>query len=313
MKAVQIEKYGDASVIEVRDNVPKPSAGPGQVLVEVRAAGLNPVDSMVMLGYMKEMAPLKFPATLGGDLAGVVVEVGQGVEGFKAGDRVYGAGSALAGSSGAFAEFAAVNAGQLAHMPAKLGFVDAASLPLVGVSALQALTETMKLKAGDRILIHGGAGGIGSAAIQLARHLGANVVATARGDAAGFVKRLGANEVVDSGKADDLAALAGFDAMFETTRSELYKATLSALKKGGVLVSMAGPPDAELAAKAGVTASGQGTQVNAERLAKLADLVAKGAIKAQVHRVFPLEKAKDAFAAREAGKIRGKIVLEVKR
>ena len=312
MKAVRIEGYGDASVIEVKDDAPKPKAGPGQVLVEIHAASLNPVDSMVRLGYMKEMAPLNFPATLGGDLAGVVVEVGPGVEGLKIGDAVYGMGSVLAGSSGAFAEYAAVSAGQLAPMPTKLGFVEAASLPLTGVSALQALTEHIKLKPGDKILIHGGAGGIGSAAIQLAKHLGARVVTTVHGEAAAFAKKLGADEILDADKAGAFDTLDGFDAMFETTRADLYKSTLGALKKGGVLVSMVGAPDSELAKKQGVTAMGLGTQVNTERLRRLADLVAKGAIEPQVDRVFPLEKAKEAFVAREAGKVRGKIVLEVR-
>ncbi|MGO8695452.1 MAG: NADP-dependent oxidoreductase [Rectinemataceae bacterium] len=312
MKAVRIEGYGDASVIEVKSDTPKPKAGPGQVLVEVHAASLNPVDSMVRLGYMKEMAPLEFPATLGGDLAGVVVELGPGVEGLKVGDRVYGMGSAIAGASGAFAEYAAVSAGQLAPMPSKLGFVEAASLPLIGVSALQALTEHIKLKSGDRILIHGGAGGIGSAAIQLAKHLGARVTTTVHGEGAAFAKKLGADEILDADKAGALGALEGFDSMLETTRADLYKSTLGALKKGGVLVSMSGPPDAALATKQGVTAIGQGTQVNTERLKRLSDLVARGAIKPQVDRVFPLEKAREAFVAREAGKVRGKIVLEVK-
>jgi NADPH:quinone reductase-like Zn-dependent oxidoreductase len=308
MKAAQIGEYGDAGVVRVVGDVGRPAAGVGQVLVEVRAASLNPADSIIRLGYMQAMAPLKFPATLGLDMAGVVAEVGQGVTGLKLGDRVWGLGSMLAGGTGAFAEYAAAPAGVMGVAPAGLSFVEAASLPLAGISALQGLHEQLKAGPGRRILITGGSGGIGSLAIQMAKALGAYVAGTARGDSSGYVKSLGADLVVDLDK-ESLAQHKDYDLVFDNVGGEVYKTCFAVLRKGGVMLSMSAQPDAELAARYGVTALGIMTDVNTARLDRLSELVAAGTVKPHVHRTFPLDKAQEAFRAREAGKVRGKIVL----
>lgn len=307
MKAAQITQYGDASVVAIRQDVPRPPMGGGKVLVEVHAASLNPADSSIRMGYMHQMIPLHFPATLGIDIAGVVVEADPGVGNLKAGDRVFGSASVAAGGSGAFAEYASVPAGLLAKAPAKLSFAEAAALPLAGVSALQAL-ETLKLSKGTTIVIQGGSGGIGTFAVQMAKRLGARVIATSRGSAVDYVKSLGADQVIDFEKAGLPGSLRDCDAVFDTAGGAAYKSAFSVLKKGGTILTIAAQPDAELASKFGVTALGMMTDVATARLDRLAQLVTEG-VKVHLDRVFPFDKIKDAFLARESGHVKGKIVV----
>jgi NADPH:quinone reductase-like Zn-dependent oxidoreductase len=281
------------------------------VLVEVHAASLNPADSSIRLGYMHQMMPLHFPATLGIDIAGIVVEADPAIGGLKAGDRVFGAASVMAGGSGAFAEYASVPAGLLAKAPSGLSFVEAAALPLAGVSALQAI-EMLKLSKGSTIFIQGGSGGIGSFAIQMAKHLGARVIAACRGSAVDYVKSLGADQIIDFEKTALPGSLRDCDAVFDTAGGAAYKASFAVLKKGGTLISIAAQPDAELAAKFAVTALGQMTEVTTARLERLSQLVAGGNVKVHIDRVFPLNGVQDAFRAREAGHVKGKIVLQIK-
>jgi alcohol dehydrogenase len=310
MKAARISRYGDAGVVAVEET-PRPPLAPGKVLIEVHAASLNPADSMIRLGYMQQMAPLAFPATLGTDISGIVVETDGAVGAFRKGDKVFGTASALAGGSGAFAEYAAVPAGLLAKAPAKLGFEEDAALPLAGVSALQAL-ETLKVARGTTLFIQGGAGGIGSFAVQIAKHLGARVIASCRGSAVSYVKSLGADQVIDFETSPLPGTLHDVDAVFDTAGGDGYTAAFAVLKKGGTIITIAGMPDAELAAKHGVTALGQMTAVTTARLEKLAELVSSGKVKVHVERTFPLDKVREAFLAREAGRVKGKIVLKIK-
>jgi len=311
MKAVQISQYGDAGVLTVATDAPKPAVDDGKVLLEVRAASINPVDSMVRLGYMAKMAPLSFPATLGTDVAGVVVEVGAGAGDFRKGDKVFGMASLLAGASGAFAQYATVPAGLLARIPAGLDFAQAAALPLTGVSALEVIDEKLKAGKGSRILIHGGAGGIGTIAIQLAKHRGALVATTVLGEAVDYVRELGADKVIDFQKEAFEKVLSGYDFVFDTVAGETYRKSFAVLKRGGTIISMLEQPDAELAAKYGVTALSQMTQVTTARLNSLAELVKNKTITVHVDRVFPVDKVKEAFLAREGGKVRGKVVLSL--
>ena len=312
MKAAQIKEYGDANVVTISQNVPRPSAGNGKIVVEVHAASLNPVDSIIRLGYMHKMVPLQFPATLGIDIAGIVVEGDSAAGGLKVGDRVFGGASALAGGTGAFAEFAAVPAASVAKAPANLSFAEAAALPLAGVSALQAIVETLKPAKGSTILILGGSGAIGSFAIQMAKKLGAHVVAVCRPSAIDYVKSLGADQVIDFERGTFPESLRDCDAIFDTAGGDAYKSSFVVLKKGGTSITMAGQPDLELAAKYGVTALGQMTGVTTARLDALAKLVTDGNVKVHVERVFPLDKVKEAFLARESGHLKGKIVLQIK-
>jgi len=310
MKAAQINRYGDPSVIEIND-VAKPSLQDGQVLVEVHASSLNPYDTAVRSGAAKARYPLDFPATLGGDIAGIVTEVGAGVQHVAKGDQVYG--QAYAGTgSGAFAEYAAAAASQVAKMPTNLDFQQAGSLPLVGVSAWQALHEHLKLQAGQRIFIHGGAGGIGSLAIQIAKHIGAHVATTATGDDIAKVTRLGADQVVDYKTEDFASILNDFDAVFDTVGHDDFDKALGVLRRGGIAVSMVAPPNEARASELGVTALMQFTKVTTPALDALRELVESGAVAPQVSRTFPLVKIQAAFEARETSHVPGKIVITIK-
>ena len=239
MKAASIMQYGDAGVVAVAPDSPRPHAGGGKVLVEVHAASLNPADSAIRAGYMQQMAPLAFPATLGIDIAGIVVEADPAAPQLKAGDRVFGTASALGGGSGAFAEYAAAPAASLAKAPAKLSFLEAASLPIAGVSALMAIEEVLKPGTGSTILITGGSGGIGSIAIPLAKSRGARVIATCRGSAIDYVKSLGADQVIDFEAGAAPGNLRDIDAVFDTAGGAAYTGAFAVLKKGGTILSMA--------------------------------------------------------------------------
>jgi len=313
MKALQMKQYGGIETLELNQNAPKPSARKGQVLVEVHAASINPIDWKIRAGYLKEMVPLTMPATLGGDFFGVVAGVGKSVSDLKVGDRVYGYGSALSGGSGSFAEFVSALVSTVAPAPQKANPVQAAALPLVGASALQAIQDHIKLHRGQKILIHGGGGGIGSVAIQLAKSIGAYVATTGSAADRDYVKELGADEMIDYKKEAFEERLKGFDAVFDTVGGETTAKSFRVIKKGGTLVSMLGQPDPALAQKAGVTAIGQSTHVTTEILKRLAQLIDSGAIKIHVDKVFPFEKAKEAFERLEGGHARGKVVLEIRR
>jgi len=312
MKAVQINTYGGNEVLEINENAAKPSITTGQVLVEVHAASLNPVDGAIRAGYLKEMVPLSFPATLGGDFSGVVTELGEAVSDFKVDDPVYGQAILLNGGSGSLAQFVAANTVNTARKPQNVNYVEAAALPLAGVSALQALEEHIKLEPGQKILIHGGAGGIGTIAIQLAKSLGGYVATTVRADHKNYVKELGADQVIDYQNEAFEEMLKEFDAVLDTVGGETTNKSFKVLKKGGILVSMLGQPDPELAEKYGVTAIGQSTNTNTQHLNRLAELIDGGKIKVQVDKVFPLEQAREAFKHLEEGHPRGKVAMKIK-
>jgi NADPH:quinone reductase-like Zn-dependent oxidoreductase len=313
MKALQMRQYGGKDVLELNQNAPKPVTGNEQVLVDVHAASLNPIDWKIRAGYLKEKAPLTMPATLGGDVSGIVAAVGASASHFKVGDRVYGYASLLSGGSGSFAEFVAAKPATLALAPRNASFVESAALPLVGASALQAIEQHAKLQRGQKILIHGGAGGIGSVAIQVAKSIGAYVATTALADDRAYVTELGADEVIDYKKEAFEEKLKNFDAVFDTVGGDTMEKSFKVLRKGGTLVSMLGQPNPELAQKTGVTAIGQFTHTTTEALKRLAQLVDGGSIKIRVAKAFPLDKAKEAFQLLEEGHARGKVVFEIKR
>ena len=310
MNAAQIISFSGYEGLTINNNAPKPVPGPNQVLVEVYAASLNPVDKGIAAGYLKEMVHL--PATLGGDFSGVVVQVGEAVSDFKKGAMVYGQAIILNGSSGSLAQFAAANAGNTAYQPKQLTFTEAASLPLAGVSALQALEEHIKLKTGQKILIHGGAGGIGSIAVQIAKSLGAFVAATASAKDKDYVKSLGADKAIDFRSENFEDILKDYDAVLDTVSGEATNKSLKVLKKGGVIVSLLAPADPKLAEKYHVTAIGQMTNTNTKNLNRLTELVNTGKIKPQVDKVFPLNQTLEAFQHLSTGHPRGKVVIKIK-
>lgn len=315
MKAVQINGYGGVEVLELNQNAPKPSPSENQILVEVYASSLNPIDWKIRAGYMKNagwLDKLKFPITLGSDFSGKVIEIKDRTPELKVGDEVYGYANVLYGGSGAFAEFAVVNNTNLARKPKNLGHDEAASLPLVGVSALQAIEDNIKLKSGQKILIHGGAGGIGHLAIQLAKAIGAYVATTVSSSDMDFVEELGADEVIDYKTQKFEEIIKDFDAVFDTVGGETRDKSFKIIKKGGILVSMLGDPDQKLAQNCGVIPIALNTDVNSDNLKRLTGLVEEQIIKPQVDKVYPIEKAQEAFTYQEQSHPRGKVVLKIK-
>jgi NADPH:quinone reductase-like Zn-dependent oxidoreductase len=313
MKSAQIKTYGDNEVVEINPTAPSlndPSEG--MVLVRVKAAGVNHSDYKLREGFFKQMAPLQFPATLGMDFSGVVEKVGEGVASdLKQGEEVYGQAGVLAGGSGTFAGMASAKVDKIAHKPKTLSHEQAAGLPTVGVSAWQALIETMELGKGQKILIHGGAGGIGSISIQLANHLGAHVATTVSTDDTEFVKDLGASELVDykTQKFEDVLPH-DYDAVFDTVGGETYTRSFKILKRDrGVLVSMLEQPVQELMDQFGVKAAFLFSQANRERLTKLAEWVDQNNIRVNVERIFPLDETHAALDYQRDVHPRGKIVL----
>src|ERR671920_2524994 len=275
MKSAQIKTYGDSKVVEINPNAPTlndPSES--MVLVTAKAAGVNPSDWKLREGFFKQMAPLQFPATLGMDFSGVIEKVGEGVSSdFKQGDEVYGQAGVLTGGSGAFAEMALANADTIAHKPRTLSHQQAAGLPRVGVSAWQALVETIGLSKGKKILIHGGGGGIGSIAIQLAKHLGAHVATTVSTNDKQFVQQLGADQIIDYKKENFKDVIHDYDAVLDTVGGETYVRSFKVLKRGGIIVSMLEQPNTELMNQYGIKAIFLFSQVNRQRLTKLAQWV----------------------------------------
>jgi alcohol dehydrogenase len=319
MKSARIKTYGDSEVLEINQSTPSLNDPPeAMILVTVKAAGVNPSDWKLREGFFKQMAPIQFPATLGMDFSGVIEKVGERVSSsnhdLKQGDEVYGQAGVLAGGSGAFAEMALAKADKIAPKPKTLTHEQAAGLPLVGVSAWQALVETIRLSKSQKILIHGGAGGIGSISIQLAKHFGAYVATTASTNDIQFVKEeLGADQVIDykTQKFEDVLPH-DYDAVFDTVGGETYTRSFKVLKRGGIIVSMLEQPVQELMDQFGVTSKYLFTQANRERLTRLAEWVDQNNILVNVERTFPLDEARAALDYQRDVHPRGKIVLAMK-
>jgi len=314
MKSIQIKKYGGNEVVEVNKKASVPSISSGKILVNVKASGVNPVDWKIREGYMQQVIPLQFPSTIGMDFSGVVKQIGEedASADFKQGDEVYGHASVLSGGSGAFAELALANEDSIAHKPKTLNRLEAAGLPTVGVSAWQALVENIGLSKEQRILIHGGAGGIGSIAIQLAKHLGAYVATTVSTNDKQFVQALGADQIIDYRTESFEDAIHDYDAVFDTVGGETYERSFKVLKKGNsIIVSTLEQPNAELMSQYGIKAVFLFTQVNRQRLTKLAQWVDQNNIKVNIDKTFPLDEAGKALDYQKDVHPRGKVVLTV--
>lgn len=308
MKATQINEYGE-NVVKLVE-LETPIVGDEQILVEVYAAGVNPFDYKVEGGDYKDYFPLSFPVTLGGDFAGKVTQVGNSIKDFNVGDEVYG--QANATSQGSFAEYTVVTADKLAKKPKSLDFVASAALPLVTVSAYQAVHDLIKLTAGQKLLIQGGAGGIGAAAIQIAKQVGANVVVTAKAKDSEYVKSLGADEVIDYENEDFSTRNKEFDAVFDTVGGETTVKSLKVIKPNGILVSMIGQVDEASAKAAQVTFLYQSSEVNSERLNKISQLVDDGKLKVDVAKVFSLDDTELALKSVKNDHPRTKVVIKIK-
>ncbi len=309
MRAAQISEYGGPEVLQFTDQAIKPEPSANQVLVAIKAAGVNPFDAAVREGFARQMAELNFPATLGGDFAGTIAAVGEAVTDFEVDQEVYGQAGSLSGN-GSFADFAPAKVSSLALKPQSVDFVTAAALPLVSASALQAL-EFLQPQPDQRILIHGGAGGIGSVAIQLAKHTGAYVITTAAASDTDYLKSLGADEIIDYTTQDFSHEVSDIDAVFDTVGGDTNAKSYTVLKDGGAFVSMVQAADDEQVASKHLRYDHQFTRTTSERLSEVAKLVDAGDLKVHIDKVFSLEEAGEALNYLKTGHPKGKVVIQV--
>ncbi len=315
MKAIVIEKFGGAEELKLRD-VAAPVAGPGELLIKVSHAGVNPVDYKIREGYLKEMMPHRFPVIMGWDVAGTVAVLGEGVRGFEPGDRVYAYARKPDVSLGTYAELIAVQAANAAPVPASLSDAQAAALPLAGLTAWQSLHDFAGLERGQTVLVHAGAGGVGSYAIQLAKAAGATVVTTASAAKHAYVKSLGADYAIDYTAADVAAELAklfpeGVDVVMDCVGGETLVKSFPLVKRGGVVVSIVDTPSEALAIEHGVKAGFVFVSPSGSGLRELGRLVTSGALRAPEVEVLPLADAALAHRKSESRRTVGKIVLAV--
>jgi len=334
MRALVLKRYGKSDQVAFADTA-RPVPKPDEILVQVHAAGMNPIDNMISKGTFKPILRLKLPATLGSDLAGVVSEVGSRVTRFKPGDAVFASIFDLSGT-GALAEFALVPENAAALKPANLDFVQAASIPMVGLTSWQALKERAHLKPGQKVFIPAGAGGIGTFAIQLAKYLGAKVGTTTSTGNVDLVRSLGADEVINYKKQQFENVLRDYDAVLGTTRGDAIEKSLWILKPGSSVVSLVGPPDAAFARargmnffmvflfgllsrkiirharKRGVEYSFLFVRRDGSQLAEIGELLKAGRIRPVIDMVFSFEHAKEALAYLEKGRAKGKVVVQMR-
>ncbi|KQX65513.1 NADP-dependent oxidoreductase [Streptomyces sp. Root1310] len=328
MRAFVVTKYKEP--LQEAD-VPEPTVGEHDVLVRVEAAGLNPLDEKIRAGEFKQILPYKLPLILGNDVAGTVIGVGTAVRGFKPGDEVYARPDQ--NRIGTFAERIAVAEGDLALKPASISMEEAGSLPLAALTAWQALIERGKVRAGQKVLIHAGAGGVGSIAIQLAAHLGASVATTASGSNADFVRALGADTVIDYRTQDFEQLLAGYDLVLDSIGGDTLEKSLRVLKPGGKAIGIAGPPDAAFAREAGLNpllrlaVAGMSGKIrrqakklgvtyeflfmraSGDQLRQITTLIDQGAVRPVVGKVVGFDETPQALQSLSQGGIRGKAVI----
>jgi NADPH:quinone reductase-like Zn-dependent oxidoreductase len=310
MKAVQVHNYGGPEVLRFED-APRSTPGPGEFLTRVQAASVNAIDWEARAGFLKDVFPLPLPYIPGWDVSGIVEAVGSGVTKFKKGDEVYARPDAARIGKGTYAEYVVVKETEAALKPKSVDHVHAAAIPVVGLTAWQALFETAALRKGQRILIHGAAGGVGSFAVQLAKWKGAHVIGTASGRNLAFLQELGVDEPIDYEKTRFEDVVYDVDVVLDTQGGDTQNRSWKVLKKGGILVSIVAPPSAEEAAKHGVRSAFFSSHPSSSQLSEIAKLVDAGKLKAVVETVLPLADARRAHELNETGHARGKIVLKV--
>lgn len=331
MKAFYIDGYGIKN--GQIGQLPAPQVLPDDVLVSVHAASVNVLDSKIRKGEFKLILPYRFPLVLGNDVAGVVVQVGANVRQFKPGDEVYA--RPPDHRIGTFAELISVPQSALALKPANLSMEQAASIPLVGLTAWQVLVDTAKVKKGQKVLIHAGSGGVGTFAIQLAKHLGAFVATTTSTQNVGWVKALGADAVIDYKQQQFEDVLQGYDVVLSGQGTEVLEKSLKVLKPGGQLISISGPPTSQFALEQGLSwglqkvmgllsygirtkARKRGIRygfvfmrANGEQLNEISALIEAGVIKPVIDRIFNWESTAQALSYVEEGRAKGKVVIRV--
>lgn len=333
MKAFIVDHYKKKGALRFGD-MPEPTLQDADVLVEVCAAGLNPLDAKLRDGDFKLILPYRPPFVLGHDVAGTVVQVGSNVRHLKPGDEIYA--RPRDHRIGTFAERIAINEADVALKPKNLSMEEAASIHLVALTAWQVLVERADVKPGQKVLIHAGSGGVGTLAIQFAKHLGANVATTTSTANVELVKSLGADVVVDYKKQDFEKVLSGYDVVLNTLDSKTLQKSVGVLKPGGKLISISGPPDVAFTKEIGANwflqqvmralslgirrkAKRQGVayafvfmHASGDQLRKITQLIEAGTVHPVVDRVFPFEATNEAFAYSETGRAKGKVVVKVK-
>ena len=333
MKAFVVDRYKKKAALRLAE-MPMPDVRDNDVLVEIHAASLNVLDSKIRDGEFKLILPYRPPFILGHDVAGTVVRAGPKVRKFKPGDEVYA--RPRDGRIGTFAEFIAIDEADLALKPKNLSMEEAASIPLVGLTAWQVLVDKANLKKGQKVFIQAGSGGVGTFAIQLAKHFGAAVATTASAASADLVKGLGVDIIVDYRKDDFEKVLSGYDVVLNSQDAKTLEKSLRVLKPGGKLISISGPPDPEFAREkglnmvlklvlrllsrgirtkakhAGVSYSFLFMWAQGDELSKITALIETGTIRPVMDRVFPLEQTNEALAYIETGHAKGKVVVKVR-
>jgi NADPH:quinone reductase-like Zn-dependent oxidoreductase len=333
MKAFIVDRYKSKDVGRIGER-PEPEVQDGDVLVEVHAAGLNVLDLKIASGEFKLILPYKPPFVLGHDVAGVVTKIGSHVQRFKVGDEVYARGADH--RIGTFAEFISIDEKDVSLKPKDLTMEEAASIPLVGLTAWQALIERGNLKKGQKVFIQAGSGGVGTFAIQLAKHVGATVATTTSADNFDLVKSLGADIVIDYKKDDFETILHDYDLVLNSQDAKTLEKSLRVLKPGGKLISISGPPDPEFAKEIGLSwplrlvirllsfgvrrkAKRHGVsysflfmRANGDQLSQISSLIDSGVIRPIVDKVFPFEEINEALAYVEKGRAKGKVVIKMR-
>lgn len=331
MKAAVIHRYGGNDVVAV-ETVAEPAVGPRDVLIEARAASVNPVDFKLRSGMLRMVRKFSFPLVLGFDVSGVVTRIGPAVTRFRPGDQVF---ASLDGRPGTFAEFVAADESVVAIKPQTLSHMQSAAIPLVGLTSWQALTEQANVTSGSKVLIHAGAGGIGTVAIQLARHLGAHVATTTSTKNIELVTSLGANLVVDYTRQDFTKVISDYDVVFETLGGDVEMRSFAVLRRGGTLVSIASLPDVAWARANGlnpILTAGLGVMTlrrtlaarrhgvtfrflfkrsDGAQLAMLAALADQGRLDPVIDQIYPLDRAREALAHVESGHAHGKVIIQM--
>jgi NADPH:quinone reductase-like Zn-dependent oxidoreductase len=314
MKAIRIHDYGGPEVLSYEE-APEPRVGPDDVLVQVHAAGVNPIDTKMRGGLLRDSIPHAFPIVLGWDVAGVVVDRGRQVTRFGVGDEVYGRPDFA--RDGCYAERVAIRASELAKKPGAIDHVHAAAVPLAGLTAWQVLFDAPHgfrgagLRAGETVLIHAAAGGVGTFAVQLAKWKGARVVATCSSEHLDYVRSLGADEVVDRAKVQFDEVVRDVDVVADFAGGDMQRRSWRVVRKGGIVVSTVSPPSDEDAAGHGARAAYIQVQASALQLDELAMLVDEGTLSVLLSHVLPLPAAREAHTLIERGHVHGKIVLKV--
>lgn len=305
IQAIRVHNYGGPEQLKLEE-VQRPDPQAGEVLIHVHAAGVNPVDWKIRQGFMKDFRPMQFPYIPGVDLAGVVEEVGPGVTAFQKGQAVFGQ-----SAKGAYAEYAAASVETLALKLKTLNFDEAAAIPVGATTAWQGLFDQGELQAGQRVLIQGASGGVGSFAVQFARWKGAHVIGTTSTANVDFVRSLGAETVVDYTSTPVEQVVHDVDLVLDTVGAHTLESSVQAVKRGGTLVTIAGQPPEEKVKERGVHVALFSSRVSSKLLQTFAQLIDEGQVKVPIGRVFPLRDARQAHELSQSGHGRGRIVLHI--